>query len=120
MSVDESPRTGQPEREPGDERWYLTDEREFLQRSLSDADREREAGDLSSEDHALLVARDTARLADVEDELAALDVASTASSTSVRPRAPGAPRAPGDHSRRNPSPRPCHCGASSALWGRAC
>jgi tetratricopeptide (TPR) repeat protein len=82
MSVDESPRIGQPEREPRDERWYLTDEREFLQRSLSDADREREAGDLSSEDHALLVARDTARLADVEDELAALDVSSSASSTS--------------------------------------
>ena len=82
MSVDESPRTGQPEREPRDERWYLTDEREFLQRSLSDADREREAGDLSSEDHALLVARDTARLADVEDELAALNVASTASTAS--------------------------------------
>ena len=83
MSVDESPRTGQPEREPRDERWYLTDEREFLQRSLSDADREREAGDLSSEDHALLVARDTARLADVEDELAALDVASSAASSAT-------------------------------------
>jgi hypothetical protein len=82
MSVDESPRIGQPEREPRDERWYLTDEREFLQRSLSDADREREAGDLSSEDHAVLVARDTARLADVEDELAALDVSSSGSSTS--------------------------------------
>jgi tetratricopeptide (TPR) repeat protein len=84
MSVDESPRIGQPEREPRDERWYLTDEREFLQRSLSDADREREAGDLSSEDHALLVARDTARLADVEDELTALDVASVASSATER------------------------------------
>ena len=112
MSVDESPRIGQPEREPRDERWYLTDEREFLQRSLSDADREREAGDLSSEDHALLVARDTARLADVEDELAALDVASV---RVLRDRARS-----GDHSRRNPSARPCHCGASSALWGRAC
>jgi tetratricopeptide (TPR) repeat protein len=82
MSVDESPRTGQSEREPRDERWYLTDEREFLQRSLLDADREREAGDLSSEDHALLVARDSARLADVEDELAALDAAAAASPTS--------------------------------------
>ena len=84
MSVDESPRIGQPEREPRDERWYLTDEREFLQRSLSDADRERAAGDLSSEDHAVLVARDTARLADVEDELAALDVSSSASPTSSK------------------------------------
>jgi tetratricopeptide (TPR) repeat protein len=97
MSVDESPRTGQPEREPRDERWYLTDEREFLQRSLSDADREREAGDLSSEDHALLVARDTARLADVEDELAALDVGSSASS------APSAPSATGRAGRPQPA-----------------
>ena len=55
-----------------DERWYLTDEREFLRRSLEDADREHEAGDLSDEDHAVLVARDTARLAEVEAELAAL------------------------------------------------
>jgi len=45
MSVDESPRTGLPEREPRDERWYLTDEREFLLRSLSDADRERILGE---------------------------------------------------------------------------
>jgi hypothetical protein len=92
MSIDESPRTGQPEREGRDERWYLTDEREFLQRSVADADREREAGDLSTEDHALLVARDNARLAEVED----------------------------DRSRLNPSAHPCHCGASSALWRRVC
>jgi tetratricopeptide (TPR) repeat protein len=55
-----------------DERWYLSDERDFLQRSLADADREREAGDLSDDDHALLVARDSARLAEVEAELAEL------------------------------------------------
>ncbi|HEY6429506.1 MAG TPA: hypothetical protein VIX84_19950, partial [Acidimicrobiales bacterium] len=42
----------------GDERWYLTDERDFLRRSLDDADRERDAGDLSDGDHALLTARD--------------------------------------------------------------
>jgi tetratricopeptide (TPR) repeat protein len=58
---------------PRDERWYLSDERDFLQRSLADADREHEAGDLSDEDHSLLVARDAARLANVEAELAALD-----------------------------------------------
>ena len=75
MSVDGSPRTEPPERAPGDERWYLTDELEFLQRSLDDADRERAAGDLSSTDHALLVGRDRARLAEVENELAALDAA---------------------------------------------
>jgi hypothetical protein len=84
MSIDESPRTGQPEREGRDERWYLTDEREFLQRSVADADREREAGDLSTEDHALLVARDNARLAEVEDELAALDAATSVASAIAR------------------------------------
>jgi tetratricopeptide (TPR) repeat protein len=54
------------------ERWYLTDERDFLRRSLQDADREREAGDLSDEDHALLTARDAARLVEVEAALATL------------------------------------------------
>ena len=55
-----------------DERWFLSDQREFLLRSLEDAAREHEAGDLSDEDHAVLVARDSARLAEVEAELAAL------------------------------------------------
>jgi tetratricopeptide (TPR) repeat protein len=66
---------GSVERREGsqrDERWYLSDERDFLQRSLADADREHEAGDLSDDDHALLVARDSARLAEVEAELAVL------------------------------------------------
>jgi tetratricopeptide (TPR) repeat protein len=104
MSVDESPRIGQPEREPRDERWYLTDEREFLQRSLSDADREREAGDLSSEDHAVLVARDTARLADVEDELAALDVSPASSTSSKSSAAERAERSQPAQSERAPMP----------------
>lgn len=86
MSSDEPPGSGQPERESRDERWYLADEREFLQRSLADADRERDAGDLSAEDHALLVARDSTRLAEVEAELAALDAAaSTGSRTAGTP-----------------------------------
>ena len=55
-----------------DERWYLADERDFLRRSLEDADREHEAGDLSDEDHALLTARDSARLVEVEAALARL------------------------------------------------
>ena len=94
MSIDESPRTGQSERGPRDQRWYLTDEREFLRRSLADADREREAGDLSSEDHALLVARDSSRLAEVEGELAALDAAaSTTSATAALPRSEEVPPA---------------------------
>jgi tetratricopeptide (TPR) repeat protein len=79
VSIDEAPRTDGTGREPGDERWYLTDQREFLQRSLADADRERDAGDLSAEDHALLVARDRSRLAEVEAELATLDAAPVAS-----------------------------------------
>ncbi len=70
MTVDESPATERSSRSPRDERWYLTDERDFLQRSLADADRELQAGDLSTEDHAVLVARDRARLAEVEEELA--------------------------------------------------
>ena len=114
VSIDESPRTGQAERGPRDERWYLTDEREFLQRSLADADREREAGDLSAEDHALLVARDGPRLADVEGELAALDAAAAATSPT------GTPLSSGGGSRASPSVGPWRCGASSALWARAC
>jgi tetratricopeptide (TPR) repeat protein len=75
---------------PGDtapapeDRWYLNDEREFLLRSLDDAEREHDAGDLSDEDHSLLLARDRARLAEVEDALAVLD----AESGSGSPRAP--------------------------------
>ncbi len=61
-----------PVEDRSDERWFLSDQREFLLRSLEDAAREHEAGDLSDEDHAVLVARDSARLAEVESELAAL------------------------------------------------
>ena len=64
-----------PERTPRsreDDRWHLRDERDFLRRSLDDADREHRAGDLSDEDHAVLVARDASRLAEVEAELASL------------------------------------------------
>jgi tetratricopeptide (TPR) repeat protein len=87
MTVDGSPTTERSERAPRDERWYLTDEREFLQRSLADADREHEAGDLSTEDHAVLVARDSARLAEVKEELAALEAAALLAATtpSTRP-----------------------------------
>ena len=72
MTVDGSPKVTGPDQSSRDERWYLTDEREFLHRSLDDAAREHDAGDLSDEDHAVLVARDAARLAEVEAELAAL------------------------------------------------
>ena len=56
----------------GTRRWLLLDEAEFLRRSIDDADREYEAGDLSAEDHRLLRGRDEARLDVVEEELAAL------------------------------------------------
>jgi tetratricopeptide (TPR) repeat protein len=56
----------------GSERWYLNDEREFLLRSIDDAEREHSAGDLSDADYQVLVRRDGARLAEVEAELAAL------------------------------------------------
>jgi tetratricopeptide (TPR) repeat protein len=79
VRTDESRETERPGRRPGEDRWYLADEREFLERSLADADRERDAGDLSVEDHALLVARDRARLAEVDAELAALDAAASSS-----------------------------------------
>ena len=50
----------------------------------ADADREHEAGDLSDEDHAVLVARDSGRLAEVEAELAALDRATATAPTPRR------------------------------------
>jgi hypothetical protein len=102
MSIDESPQTERPQRTPGDERWYLTDEREFLQRSLADADRERDAGDLSVEDHALLVARDRARLVEVEAELATLE------SAAVTPKGAGSEKVQPTQGERPPM----------ALWRR--
>jgi tetratricopeptide (TPR) repeat protein len=56
----------------GGERWFLIDEREFLLRSIDDAAREHDAGDLSDSDYGVLVVRDRSRLAEVEAELAAL------------------------------------------------
>jgi hypothetical protein len=63
-------RTERPD--SGGERWFLEDEREFLLRSIDDAAREHDAGDLSDADYDVLAARDRSRLADVEAELAAL------------------------------------------------
>lgn len=73
-----------------DERWYLTDQLDFLRRSLDDARREHEAGDLSDEDYDVLVTRDSARLAEVEAELAAL------APEPAEPAAPSATTSPGD------------------------
>jgi tetratricopeptide (TPR) repeat protein len=55
-----------------DRRWLLNDEREFLIRSLDDAEREHEAGDLSDADYTVLANRDCRKLAEVEAELAQL------------------------------------------------
>jgi hypothetical protein len=56
------------------DRWALVDRRDFLRRSLDDADAEHEAGDLTDADHAALRRRDEALLVDVEAQLAALDL----------------------------------------------
>jgi hypothetical protein len=102
VKIDESRQTGPTDRTPGEERWYLTDEHEFLERSLADADRERAAGDLSVEDHALLVERDRNRLAEVEAELAALNAT-----------APTSRAAPGRRARSTQTER-----APMPLWRR--
>jgi tetratricopeptide (TPR) repeat protein len=76
MPEAEMPEAGRPEppSEPvgADDRWFLVDEQEFLQRSIEDADRELGAGDLSEGDHAVLTQRDRSRLAEVTAALAAL------------------------------------------------
>lgn len=56
--------------------WRLRDEEQFLVRSLADAAREHEVGDLSDDDFRLLTARDGARLEEVRRQLA-LPVAET-------------------------------------------
>jgi hypothetical protein len=70
MTIAGEPKAERPN--TGGERWYLDDEREFLLRSIDDAARERDAGDLSDSDYDVLVLRDRSRLAEVEAELAAL------------------------------------------------
>jgi hypothetical protein len=91
MTVDESPAVERRDHSQRDDRWYLTDERDFLWRSLDDADREHTAGDLSDDDYAVLVARDAARLAEVEAEIAALHPAPVARQ---QPKLGGAPERP--------------------------
>jgi tetratricopeptide (TPR) repeat protein len=54
-------------------RWHLADRRDFLVRSLEDARREHDAGDLDDRDYEALCRRDEAGLAEVEARLAAID-----------------------------------------------
>jgi tetratricopeptide (TPR) repeat protein len=51
--------------------WHLEDQRQFLERSLEDARREHEAGDLTDEDYDALRQRDEKLLAEVEASIAA-------------------------------------------------
>ena len=113
VSVGEATRRGTPDRDDSeDERWHLRDERDFLQRSLADAEREHDAGDLSDEDHAVLVARDSARLTEVEAELAALGP-TAADADPSRGGAEGETRRAEPEVEATPGRR-CRCGASSA------
>jgi len=59
-----------------DRRWRLEDERDFLVRSLRDADAEHDAGDLNEADYEALRRRDADRLAAVEAALEGLDAKS--------------------------------------------
>jgi tetratricopeptide (TPR) repeat protein len=89
--------------EPG-ERWSLLDRRDFLRRSLEDAEREHAAGDLGDADYALLHRRDEARLAEVEARLDALEAGTTQAPTDT-----DGPKAKA----------PARAGATSARPGRA-
>jgi len=79
---------GAEHRDSGGERWYLNDEREFLLRSIDDAAREHDAGDLSDADYGVLMGRDRSRLAEVEAELAALGPEATDEAVQTSPDAP--------------------------------
>ncbi|HVX23508.1 MAG TPA: collagen-like protein [Acidimicrobiales bacterium] len=66
-----------------EERWHLEDRRDFLLRSLDDADREHQAGDLSDDDYHVLCRRDRQQLAEVDQALAALGVATAGDGAAV-------------------------------------
>lgn len=57
---------------PGEDVWRLRDRRDFLVRSLHDAEIEHDAGDLDDADYAALRRRDEADLGAVEEQLEAL------------------------------------------------
>ena len=85
------------------ERWSLNDQRDFLLRSIDDAERELLAGDLSKDDYDVLLLRDQTRLAEVEAELAALGPAPHDGANAVVAEAT-APE-PASESEASPSPR---------------
>ena len=89
--------TGPTEPGPSEDRWFLTDEQEFLLRSLDDAESEHDAGDLSDADYEVLVTRDRQRLVEVVRALSAIGPA--APDEARAPSPPETPPPPG--TRRN-------------------
>jgi tetratricopeptide (TPR) repeat protein len=72
VTTDAAPGADGVRSDVGHERWLLDDQRQFLLRSIDDAERELLAGDLSPDDYDVLLQRDQKRLAEVEAELASL------------------------------------------------
>jgi tetratricopeptide (TPR) repeat protein len=85
-----------------DERWHLNDQMEFLHRSIADAEAEHEAGDLSDEDYALLVARDRRKLVEVEHELGQLAPVAAVARVATSAVDADAPAAPAPASAKEP------------------
>ena len=105
-----------PASEAADVRWHLEDQRDFLMRSLDDAEREHDAGDLSDDDHRVLVTRDQARLAEVEAELEVLGFAAVPDATDEGTSAGADTGAEAETPRRRFSPwRAAGIGASLLL-----
>lgn len=112
---------GQPGRartEPT-EQWRLHDEREFLQRSLEDAEREHAAGDLADADYVLLRRRDEARLAAVDAALAALDDRPPADASSAGGDTGASSAGAGDGATTSPADGPTAGAAGAAGTDRA-
>ena len=79
----------------------LAERRAFLVRSLADADAEHRAGDLSDADLAVIVARDSARLAAVEEKLAAGATAGAVTTSGAEGAAPAGRSATGSEDSRS-------------------
>ncbi len=97
-----SPRPPAPTVADEAEVWRLRDRRDFLRRSLADAEREHAAGDLDDGDYSVLRRRDEAALATVERQLGALEPTPRSEQTGGgRPEAAGPrPSAPAPGRRR--------------------
>ena len=96
-----------------DERWYLARRAGLPAPLARRRRREHEAGDLSDEDHDVLVARDSARLAEVEAELCRAGARTDASEPAGGLRQPQA-ESP------KPTAHPAPCGDVRSASSRAC